>query len=613
MPIIKKLPVHEAQKIAAGEVVERPANIVKELLENSLDAGATAITLAVEDGGKQSIQITDNGCGMDSEDAILCFEKHATSKITCVEELETVSTFGFRGEALASIAAVSKVTLTTKTASQTEATKVELRDGVIINQKLVSANTGTTITIQDLFYAIPARKKFLKTKETEWRHIQELFYACCLTNLNIHFKLISEGKTVLNCPPVSNALDRFAQLFSHTKVPHLIELQGSDAHGNKLSGIISDHQHQEYTRNALFFFVNNRWIKNYQLSNALIKGYHNVLQQGRYPTAAIALTVDPHQVDINIHPRKEEVRFLHPRTVEQLITGTVRQTLENNLSRKLNKPVTFAPAQELTSPEIAYTRKPSFTSFDFDALYHKPFTTTETTIPAMELTQQPPMALHHKVATDTITATESSLQESVTGTTPETEHYTLIGQLHNTYILLDQPNGLFVVDQHAAHERILYERFAQRFHEVPTITLLFPQIIALTQEDMAIIEPHLDIFITNSISIERFSPNQLIIHATPVHLKDVSLTELVHQVIGWVQEFSALDKTQFFKTINEKLHAQMACKAAIKAGDPLTKEKMEQLLTDLQKTPNRFTCPHGRPTGWLLTSYEIEKKFKRKV
>jgi len=609
MPIIKKLPPHEAQKIAAGEVVERPANIIKELIENSLDAHATAITLSVEDGGKRLIQVMDNGIGMVPEDAYLCFEQHATSKITCVDDLETITTFGFRGEALASIASVAKVTLITKTKENSEATKLELTNGTVINHELVSANTGTTITVDDLFYNIPARKKFLKTKETEWRHIQELFYACCLTNINIHFKLISEGKTVLNCPPVAQVKDRFAQLFSHNKTPHLLEIKAQDGHVNSVFGVISDHQHGEYTRNNIFFFVNNRWVKNYQLSSALIKGYNNVLQPGRYPTACIAIMVDPHQVDINIHPRKEEVRFLHPRTVEHLITATVKQALEQNLSSKINKPVTFAPSQEFTPRVAAPTHKASFAPFDFDALYDNPFQMANaepiqnsmqpnqiTIVPGSHTTQQ-----------------EISLQSHVTESIDTAEHYTLIGQMHNTYLLLEQANGLFVVDQHAAHERILYELFVQRFQDLPTIKLLFPQMIKLNAEDMALIEPHLNIFLDNSISIERFSHDQLIVHATPVHLKDVSLDELVKQVVGWIKEYNSLEQSQFSKAINEKLHAQMACKAAVKAGDVLSREKMEQLLTDLQKTPNRFTCPHGRPTGWLLSSYEIEKKFKRKL
>lgn len=606
MPIIKKLAPHEAQKIAAGEVVERPANIIKELLENSIDAGATSITLSVEDSGKKRIQVSDNGCGMDSEDAELCFEKHATSKISSVDDLETITTFGFRGEALASIAAVSNVTLITKTNHSKEAIKLQLSNGVVQGKELVTANTGTTIEVHDLFYNIPARKKFLKTKETEWRHIQELVHAFSMSNLNIHFRLINEGKVVLNCPPVSTLSDRFAQLFTHSKSTHLLSAQIQDTNNNSISGVLSDHQHQEYNRNNIFFFVNNRWVKNYQLSSALIKGYSNVLQPGRYPIACIMLTVDPHLVDINIHPRKEEVRFLHPRIIEQLLTNTVKQTLEANLSSKLNKPVTFTNAPQMEQWR-SFTPSDSFVPFNFDALYEKPLNTqVSTTVGTAPVKKEFPTATP-------VTPFIQPVEQATISPDLLNEHAVLIGQLHNTYLLLETAQGLFLVDQHAAHERILYELFRERFKELPTITLLFPQTIKLSLQEMALVEPHLGIFHQNSISIERFSADQLVVHATPVHLKDVALDELIKQVIGWIKEYNFIEKEDFFKKINEKLHAQMACKAAVKAGDILSNEKMTQLVADLQRTPNKLTCPHGRPTGWLLSSYEIEKKFKRKL
>ncbi|HRN78254.1 MAG TPA: DNA mismatch repair endonuclease MutL [Candidatus Dependentiae bacterium] len=606
MPKIKQLPPHEAQKIAAGQVVERPANIVKELVENSIDAGATAITIYIEDGGKKLIRIVDNGCGMDTADAQLCFVKHATSKISSMDELSSIATFGFRGEALASIAAVAKIILITKEHDAHAAIQLTVHDGIVHNIETTSAPTGTDITIHDLFYNVPARQKFLKQRETEWRHILQLFQACCLDYPQVHFTLFSEQKKVLNCPPVAELKQRFAQLWDQANVQHILNIQAENkAKGIKISGIISDHQTFRYDRNNIFFFVNNRWVKDFKLSNALIKGYMNVAPTGRYPNACISITVDPTLVDVNMHPRKEEVKFMHPQIIEQLIQSTVKTALEQHLSASIKRTVQFAPA--IPAPSAPYT-PPSYTPFNFDTF----------TEPANWKPQHQVISAHQSSAASISEplaqlSTHSQLEQNITLPDTSAEHYEIIGQLHKTYILIQHEEGLFVVDQHAAHERILYEQFATRFEDIATVNLLFPEHITLSADDMRSIEPHLCILQNNGISVEPFGHNQLKIHATPVHIKNISMHELIKQVISWINESQNLDNEAFTKTLHEKIRAQMACKAAVKAGDVLTQEQMTQLLDDLQKTNNRLTCPHGRPTGWLLSLYDIEKKFKRKL
>ncbi len=598
MPKIKKLPLHEAQKIAAGEVVDRPANVVKELVENSLDAGATHIGIYIEQAGKKLIRIVDNGLGMSAEDAQLCFEQHATSKIASVEEIHKIATFGFRGEALPSIAAVSSVTLITKEADDEHGSKVILEHGNIISSEVAASTTGTDIAVQNLFSNVPARKKFMKSDETEWRAIANVVQAFCLDYINVHVKLFHDGKQIYNCHPTTSLVERIAQLSDSSLAQAMIPLENITNKDQSISieGAISNHHYSRYDRNNIFIFVNKRWVKNHQLSSALIKGYSNVLQAGKYPAACLFITVDPAQVDINIHPRKEEVQFLHPIKVTTLIQETVKKTLEENLSRQLKKTVTLA-APKL---EAAFHPAPSlqnldvrFTPFDFEAFHVRQTTVQTAKIPA-------------KVD-----------QEIEDHSTPivvsEVEPYRIIGQYHKTYILLEQEEGLFLVDQHAAHERILYEQFSQRFDEVTAVKLLFPHIITLQSGEAELIERHAEIFKIHGIDIERFSDNQIIIQATPVHLKNSSFDDLIRQVVSWIQEYASLDKQLFFTTIHEKLRAQMACKAAVKAGDELSQEKMEQLLRDLTKTANRFTCPHGRPTGWLLSLHEIEKKFKRKL
>lgn len=620
MPKIHKLSAQEAQKIAAGQVVERPANVVKELIENAIDAQANQITVYIEDGGKQLIRIIDNGCGMSPEDAVLCFEHHATSKITSVADLNTINTFGFRGEALSSICAVSKITLLTKEHEAEYATKIQLEDKTILNQNIATANPGTDISIRDLFYNVPARKKFLKSTETEFRNIQQLFQAFCLDYLNINFKLFSEDKLLINCPATENLQQRINHLWDHTFASHLIELPEQQKDGFKLSGAISNHHFARYDRNAIFFFVNKRWVKQQKLSNALLKGYLNVIQPSRYPAAFIFIEVDPTQVDVNIHPRKEEVQFLHPRKIEVLLQQTIKETLEAHLSAQLKKKITFAPAVEVHSvPPTAYS------GLQFESLY----TPQSMPIPIprpinlqkKEEYIQPVISPDHEPDIKVLEINAAPAYQSQIQTQTQEQaivyhndnNYTLIGQFNKTYLLLEKEEGLYVVDQHAAHERILYELFSKRFEEIATVKLLFPQIITLNSDAIQQLAPHLYLFTQNGIDLQILSDTELVIQSTPVHLKNQSLNDLIAQVLQWIAESGESDQEQFFKAINEKIRAQMACKAAVKAGDILTKEQMDQLLDDLSKTDNRFTCPHGRPTGWLLSTYEIEKKFKRRL
>jgi len=677
MAKIKQLSPHEAQKIAAGEVVERPANIVKELVENSIDAHATRISVYIEDGGKKLIRIVDNGSGMDFTDAQRCFDRHATSKITHVEDLESIQTFGFRGEALASIASVSTITLITKEQESIEGTKVTLNSGTITEINSVACATGTDISIHSLFDHIPARKKFLKATQTEWRAIQLLFNAFCFDYPHIHFLLFSENKQVLNCPVTTTMNNRALQLWENPTHNHLLELQTYTNATLSLSGIISDHQHHRYDRSNIYFFVNKRWVKNQHLSSAFIKGYANVLPAGKYPLAAIHITLPTNEVDINIHPRKEEVKFLHPRRVEQALQEAVKAALEKNLSLHLKMNVTLK-SQNFSTKETSDNFNTPFPEkpFNFDATftqqtYPLPFTPfdklrangenkqdsfpfvaslpkhtnkidnnsllteTNTQQPSSSLPFAPfdqlkangankqdffPFVASLPNHTNTqnkrshqLNVPHKDLSQDNSIIVSETQPYRLIGQYNATYLLIEQEDGLFLIDQHAAHERILYELFSKRFDKVSTIQLLFPHIITLSAEDIETITPYLDIFIKNGIIIEQCSIDQLIIQSLPVHLKDQSLDDLIKQALTWINEISSVESDIFQKTINNKLQAQMACKAAVKAGDILTVEQMDQLLKDLEKSENRFSCPHGRPTGWLLSLHEIEKKFKRRI
>ncbi len=597
MPKIHQLPPHEAQKIAAGQVIERPANAVKELLENALDADATHIIIHIENGGKRLIRVIDNGHGMDQEDAQLCFAKHATSKIRSIDELPSLTSFGFRGEALATIAAVAHVTLRTAARGALEGICVQAAEGSIA-ATAASCNHGTDISVENLFYNVPARAKFIKKRETETRHIIQTIKAMCLAYPHVHFELVIDKRSLLNCPPQENLLGRYAQLWDSATAQHMIPISSiNSAKGVALSGAISTHQWFRYDRSGIFFLVNNRWVTNQQLGRALLKGYTNVIPQGHYPMATIIIDINPALIDINCHPRKEEIIFAHPRIVEQLLEDTVRATLEKHVSAHIKKEITFFQPSNIPSPV-------AFTPASYTALHQ----TTPLLDNPFEMSLPPAISPSFDTSTYSTPVTNDSLPLSG----GEGHAYTIVGQLHTTYIIIEKDDGLLLIDQHAAHERILYELFAQRFEKLPTINLMFPQLITCSADEVALLEPHLPLLAEHGITTDVFGKNQLIIQSTPVHLKDASLTDIIMHLIGVIKEHTTVTPEELRTLLHNKLQAQMACKAAVKAGDVLTIEQMEELIDDLHTAPNRFSCPHGRPTSWLISLADIERKFQRR-
>lgn len=672
MAKIHLLPLHEAQKIAAGEVVERPANVVKELVENALDAGATQITLFVEDGGKKLIRVIDNGCGMSAEDAHLAVVQHATSKITSVNDLEKIATFGFRGEALASIVAVSECTLITKEAASAVGTKLVFEGGVAINEESLACNTGTEIVVKNIFYNVPARQKFLKTRETEWRAIVQFMQAVCLDYYNLSFKIYHDDVLQITCPPAKDLQTRVLQLFGTQLGSGLLSVSEKDnSLGASVYGVISPISYTRYDRNQIFIFVNRRWIKNYKLGSALLKGYANVLPHDKYPAACIFIDVPAHEVDINIHPRKEEVQFLHPRKVELLVQHAVKNALEHQVSKQLGKVDAYGktsadyvvgsvPGVNVKSVDHTdfiqvFDAQKSF-EYKFHSEYNQGISPTQSIIEdkahvlsegdklsnlqseaiftsekysadgnvsrvshidsSINLVRQ----AHHMQSETALSLPAEAFSEGWVEVSDEKnsslfEHtdesvknsklsYTLIGQMRATYILIETEEGMTVIDQHAAHERILYEQFSSRFSEVATVPLLFPTIISLSQEECTRLELHKELFSQHGITLEQFGPSHYSVTALPVHLKNQSISELVKLVLA---------ERGTVSDVHHALRATMACKAAIKAGDILTVDHMHELIDQLVVCPNRLTCPHGRPTSWVMSFSEIEKKFKRRL
>ncbi|MCF7799383.1 DNA mismatch repair endonuclease MutL [Candidatus Babeliales bacterium] len=627
---IKVLPAQEALKIAAGEVVERPASVVKEIIENSIDAEATQISLFINNAGKDLIRIVDNGCGMSEADAKLCFAIHSTSKIFSLNDIENIQSFGFRGEALASISSISKVTLVTKEENDNSnlGIKLEYIDGKIHKQEEVSCPVGTEIIIKDLFYNTPVRKKFLKRDETEWNQILNIFHAFCLSNLSIHFKLYHDDKLILNAPSVQNVKERTSQIWGHNFAQNLIELTINKDPKIKIYGYISTHNFWRYNRNYVFCFVNNRFIKNKELSSALIKGYLNVLPPARFPAAFLFLELENNLVDINVHPRKEEVKFVKPATVELMLQRSVTQTLENNLSKQLensrqnniqNKTQEYANAKISTDP-IFFEQNTQAKNISTETTEFLPNFFTKNNFNQNNLNTNIQKVLDQKEIAPAYLNQENlnninkdiSIYSNNSINTQAQENFKIIGQLFKTYILIEKENNFILIDQHAAHERILYEKYLKNFEQKVGIKLLFPEIINLSDDKLEIILQEKEFFKKQGIELELFGQNQIAIKTSPPKLQGNSIKEIIFEAIAFIEENEKLDQDTFRKKFNEHVHSHLACKMAIKAGDLLTFQQMYQLIQDLQKVNNRFICVHGRPTTWSINELEIEKKFQRK-
>lgn len=641
MNVIKILPANEAQKIAAGEVIERPAHILKEVIENSIDAGASQIFIWIEQAGKQLIRIVDNGCGMNKHDAKLCFLPHATSKISLLEDLYSIKTYGFRGEALASISAVSKVTLTTRPQNDVSGVGYQIcyQDGVFTKEEAIACQTGTDFEIKDLFYNMPVRKKFLKTDSTEWNQIINIVQAFCLSNIKIHFKLFHDNKLIINAPEVTDIKNRIAQLWDYDIAQNIIPLQKDEKNLDWLDvyGLISKHQFWKHGRSHIFFFVNNRFIKNQELSKSLLKGYLNVLPPGKFPAAFLFFNVNSDYVDINVHPKKEEVRFIKPTTVENHIFNRVKKTLEEELNNSLGQINTkfidnnynFEKRSifvEQQNNHLSYNQKlsqsffePKKTFVDWSLLLHEKENELEKTSltkdpsfsqknSSMILNQKKESTLElfdHKKPSDPET---DQSQKTIWTTNP----FSIIGQLFKTYILIEQGDQLIMIDQHAAHERVLYEKLLNTFRKKEGTSLLFPEIINLTKDQMKAAQNLFGFFNDQGIVLEIFGEFELVIKTSPPSIAQHDLKNLILESIQFFQDHDQLDEISFAKKLNEFMHSHMACKAAVKAGDILEIRFMIQLINDLMSVDNRFICVHGRPTMWILKKFDIEKNFRRR-
>lgn len=651
MSKIKVLPDSLANKIAAGEVVERPSSVVKELLENALDAGARSINIEVEAGGKRLIRIVDDGEGMTRDDAIIAFERHATSKLRTADDLEAITTLGFRGEALPSIASVSRLFLRTKTARDTEGTEVEFNGGKLVAVRDIAWPGGAEVEVRDLFFNIPARRKFLKSDATESFHIANLVQHYALANPQLSFLLVGNGRDVIRVATARSLKERAYQVLGGALLDKLVEVNG-EANGLKVLGFVSNPQEQRSSRDAQYLFINHRFVRDQLIGRALSEAYRSMMPSGTYPAAVLFIEAPPTEVDVNVHPAKTEVRFLHEGAVLAFVRDAVAEAL------RTTQPITHVPgvararaeenpgererrswrAEELRGGGEGEGRSGSAgewrggpeeqrsggdgggVSTDDRGLHE----VNGVQVESRELIEQANAIYADRLAADgqEVTerpcATDSRLPESdatplETNTLPGFGHgIKPLGQIRDSYIVATDEEGLLLVDQHVAHERILFEQFrdARQARAGGLQPLLIPATLDLSPseaEAFSIVEGELE-----NIGIEtmRLSGRTVAIKTAPAGLGPGDVLAVVREVLTVVERER---RSSTLERIRDGIAAELACKAAIKVNMPLSSEKMQWLIDELMKTQNPMTCPHGRPIMMRMGLRDIERGFKRPV
>jgi len=646
MSNIRVLPDILINKIAAGEVVERPASVVKELLENSIDAQATRITVTVEAGGRRLMRITDDGIGMSRDDAILAFERHATSKLKTAEDLESIATLGFRGEALPSIASVAKVTLDTKTAADLEGTRIEINGGKMFKVRDIAWPGGTEISVADLFFNLPARKKFLRAETTELYHISNLVTHYALANPKLAFTLIHNGRELINVTPVDSLRDRGYQLFGGEFLPTIVELTG-ETPGAHITGFVSKPGHARSTRESQYFFVNGRFVRDKVISRAVANAYRNVLPSGMFPSVIIFVDVPLEDVDVNAHPAKTEVRFRKATLVQDAIFEAIRAKIAEHkpvpdfpaLIRQANyanqPPVNQSnwgrnqyvnpsgAAQTNFQRPVPVPNEPSnesqISNIDYSVTGPTQFQTSIAEprdfqpIPVAEPVENGSYLNLDLQALPTESCSADSLLEFANSDdATDISQHTIrpLAQLRNSFIVATDEHGLLLIDQHVAHERVLFEQHLERYStkKIEVQRLLLPEPIDLTPAQASAFDQIATELEANGFEIMRLSGRTIALQSVPAGIGMGDAVSLLTELMNTVEKERA---GLTIDDIRAQIAAGVACKAAIKVNFPLTMEKMVWLIDALMHTKVPTNCPHGRPITLRFSMHDILRGFER--
>jgi DNA mismatch repair protein MutL len=561
MPYIKILPSDLRNKIAAGEVIERPASVVKELIENSIDAGSTNIQIEVLYGGKRLIKVSDNGAGMDKEDALLCFESHATSKLSSEDDLFNIKTMGFRGEALPSIASVTKMNIITGLKGAPLGISVELAGGEVKETKESPAD-GTTIEIRDLFFNTPARKKFLKSNSTELLHIIDTITKEALSHARIGFTLICDNKETICLPVSSGHRERILQVYGDEFLHGLMEVN-AEAEGLRMKAYVTKGDNFRNMKSHQFIFINNRPIKDQSISHAVYSAYEGIIPRDKHPIFFLFLDIDPAKVDVNVHPTKREVRFENKESIHRFINMSITNAVRSER--------TDFTKQFTEMPPIDFPRRhPGGSS----SIYSLPVTRDES-------------------------AVSENLQFAYTALLP----FIYLG---DTFIALSGRGGLTLIDHHAAHERILYEKFLKGI-DLHSNQLLFPRQIKLSPKEYRVILENFQILRDFGIEADDFGHEAVIVRSLPDVLEEADIRGILSDIASCIIEGVAPDKS--FK---EALAARIACHNSVRGKEILNREEVSSLIADLERTEHPDQCPHGRPTRIFISLDDLKKMFKRK-
>lgn len=661
MPKINVLSNSVADKIAAGEVAERPMSVVKELVENSIDAGADKITVEIKNGGISYISISDNGCGIAADEAEIAFLRHATSKLREVEDLDKISTMGFRGEALASISAVSEVELITRTADEEEGIFIKFSHGKIVEKDIIGCNVGTIMTVKNLFSNVPARMKFLKKDSTESGYVSDVLGRIAMSKPHIAFKLINDGKEIFATSGDGSLANVILKIYGLEYAKSLFDIEYSEG-GITLSGVLGKPEISRGNRTRQTVFVNDRYVKNHIISKVIEDGYRNSLMKGKFPFFVINIKIATELVDVNVHPAKTEVKFANEQRLYEIINRAVKNTLYSGKNINENSILDKSPLFNVSMTDPLTAEKNSTKSTAYEDMRHPAFgynsfqncekpiksdfkSQYKLNIPRLSHSNSQEQSTLNKTeqksafefldnasefknnSVDFSDESKNSINEPKLKVS-EKEYFSdsivieeinnhseekIIGQLFKTYIITEDEHSMYLIDQHAAHERFRFEDLLRKFNEKICIgqILLVPIVMSLTQSEIQVIEKNKDRFARLGFEIEDFGNNSIIIHQVPVETDDAEIKNLVTQLIEIFEHNRNCDITDI------ELHAleTISCKYAIKANKILSEREMQDIVNKLKSLNERgiTTCPHGRPIKVAFSKTEIEKMFKRIV
>ena len=649
---IRILPDNLANQIAAGEVVERPASVIKELLENALDAGAGRITVDVELGGRRLMRIADDGHGMVRDDAVLAFERHATSKIRDLDDLGRIGTLGFRGEALASIASVARVELVTKTEEDAAATRVEIEGGRLTDVSDAPRATGTTVSVRELFFNTPARRKFMRSEATENYHLTSIIQHYALAYPHIAFALNNNGRSVINVSPAKDLRERAFQLFGGSLLESLLPVAGGHEFVARLSGFISAPRERRTNRDSQYYFVNRRFVRDKAIAEGIREGYRSVLPHGYYPVAFVFLDIPVEEVDVNVHPAKTEVRFRRRDAVKEVIAEAVRESLakagieaaEATVRESVQVPQEYESRHyPADAPPVPSERREEQSDaaaagtygreavrvdeqadevadavqglFSLDAALDLGSVDFEHQAEARAFEKYEPSdsapPLEHGVY-PVLPPVDSAAKIVRTAELKDVQPRSIrpVGQLHESFIIAVDEEGLLLIDQHVAHERILFDRFRRAEYGKPleSQNLLIPETLDLTPAEAEVFESVSETLAALGFDVMRLSGRTIAIKSVPADLPPAEGRMLLKELLA---NFEGRGRSGAERTIRDDIAASLACKAAIKINMPLTPEKMTWLIDRLLVTSSPTTCPHGRPVILRLTMWDIERGFHR--